>query len=252
MFITYKSKNIAYVSSGQGDAVIFIHGDGQNNTAGKRLLAMFTKNKTIAYDRSGHGNSQEFSSTLNDECAILKRLCKKEGVTSPLLIAHSSGAAIALQFARRNAVRSLVLLDPLFVDPHKIFWYLPLRLLEKAYFKKAQKLFVKKEFVDFSACASEGEIKEAVLKHTPTAVLEQDIRMLGGFDSGPYLTKLTMPVFVLCSTKGMLSLASHAKKCVRELPNGKIIYLGCAHNEIVMSQETIDILQRSRSFLRTS
>ncbi|MFM8277008.1 MAG: alpha/beta fold hydrolase [Cyanobium sp.] len=64
----------------------------------------------LADDLAGHGQSSRYSrSSIGRHCRDLGRLLEHRGITRPLLVAHSSGVPIALEWARRQAVRGLVL-----------------------------------------------------------------------------------------------------------------------------------------------
>jgi len=139
--IPFNKSEVHYsIQKSSEKGVVFYHGDGQNHTAGNSILELFPDQYTkVSIDRPGHGKSPFLTGrTIEKECEILETIVGKEGIKDPVVIGHSSGAVIAASFAMRNKLQALILLNPFFMNPRKLFWYLPASLLEKMYLNQAK------------------------------------------------------------------------------------------------------------------
>jgi pimeloyl-ACP methyl ester carboxylesterase len=82
-------------------SLIFIHGSGGDHTAWLNQYAQLkNKYKLVAVDLPGHGRSEGSGEKhIKDYCVWIKNLLEVLELNDPILIGHSLGAAIALQFA---------------------------------------------------------------------------------------------------------------------------------------------------------
>ncbi|KEF40777.1 MAG: alpha/beta hydrolase [Cyanobium sp. CACIAM 14] len=119
---------------GRAPSLVFLHGALGNrfNWRPQIEFGMAQGWECLAYDQAGHGQSTAYPRySIGRHCRDLGRLLLRFGITTPLLVAHSYGVPIALEWARRRAVRGLVLaaggthdLDP--------WWEKPLMRLMRA------------------------------------------------------------------------------------------------------------------------
>jgi len=105
-YLDIESVKIACLIS-EGDSgvhkrsLIFIHGSGGDHSAWLNQYAQL-KNKynIVAVDLPGHGRSEGSGEKhIKDYCVWIKNLLEVLELNEPILIGHSLGAAIALQFA---------------------------------------------------------------------------------------------------------------------------------------------------------
>lgn len=85
-------------------SLVFIHGSGGDHTAWLNQYAQLREtNKTYnmaMLDLPGHGRSEgSGESHVKDYCVWINKLLDVLGLSEPILVGHSLGAAIALQFA---------------------------------------------------------------------------------------------------------------------------------------------------------
>jgi pimeloyl-ACP methyl ester carboxylesterase len=245
----FENKHIFYTRNGTSShAIIYIHGDGQNHTSGTELLKQFPKHTHLALDRPGHGESQELPHrTLDQEAAIVEKIIEHEKITQLTIIAHSSGTAVALTYALAHPVHALVLLDPFFLDPKKVFWYLPIRWLEKGYIKKVTGQQRKHTFGNEK---SEAELSIVVLANNSPATLKRNLDSYEAYDVRGNLHRLACPVLIVCSTKGMFSFRKHIAKESKRIRHVRIVPLKTTHNLHLLHKETLaSILKANHSFL---
>ena len=228
-------------------AVIFLHGDGHNHTIGADILKQFPEHAQLSYDRPGHGKSEEIENrTLEKEADVLHSIIQQEKLDNVTLIGHSGGGAVALTYAKKYPTNSVVLINSFFLSPRKIFWFLPIKLLEKGYLKKANG--AQSEHV-FGNEKDEKEVHAAVYKHNTRATLATNLAMYPEFDVRK--AKLSCPVLSICSQGGLLSFYSHAKKVSKQFPNAKAVGIKGTHTlHLFNKQELHTTLQQNKEFLR--
>ena len=96
----------------KGRPVLLLHGWGQNCEM-MAFIGEFLKSHFIVYnfDLPGFGQSSDPPETwgTEDYCLFLRRFCEEEGIEDPIIIGHSFGCRIALQYAYRYPVHKMVL-----------------------------------------------------------------------------------------------------------------------------------------------
>ena len=106
-FLDYGKKN--------GDALVFLHGWGQNIEMMQMLGEPFKQDyRIIIIDFPGFGKSEEPKKVMNvsDYTNVVETLLKKLKIENPILIGHSFGGRVSVKFASRNKVKKLILLSP--------------------------------------------------------------------------------------------------------------------------------------------
>ncbi len=112
MHIKIKDININYIQYGNGKDIIFLHGWGQNiemmKPLGDRLSSNF---KITILDLPGFGESNEppFPWSLDDYKEMLELFVKELKIEKPIVIGHSFGGRLAINFSSNNNIEKLVL-----------------------------------------------------------------------------------------------------------------------------------------------
>ena len=128
--------NIHYVTGGQGEPLVLIHGFGQNWYMWNRLLPELSKHFTIiAPDLRGVGESGKPSSGYDKKTMAtdIHELVKKLGFTEVKVAGHDIGLMVAYAYAAQfgSEVKKLALMDALLpgVEPvwselnGKLWWF---------------------------------------------------------------------------------------------------------------------------------
>lgn len=107
-----------WISAGEGDPVLLIHGDLENGRAawGALMRRGFPGYRLVAIDRRGNGGSPAARGTLTiaREARDLFAAIDGLGIVDAHLVGHSSGAVVAMEAARQvpERARSLHLIEP--------------------------------------------------------------------------------------------------------------------------------------------
>jgi pimeloyl-ACP methyl ester carboxylesterase len=94
---------LAYDDAGSGyPPLVFVHGAASNRRCWHQQVPRFTSaHRVVAVDLRGHGESDASSEgyTLRLFAEDLASTCTQMGIDSPVVIGHSLGGLVALDFA---------------------------------------------------------------------------------------------------------------------------------------------------------
>lgn len=117
-----KDLDINYIQYGKGHDIVLLHGWGQNikmmDPLGKNLSDNF---RITILDLPGFGSSEipKFAYTINDYTELLHDFLESLNITNPILIGHSFGGRVAINFASLYDVSKLVLFGSPFIVREK-------------------------------------------------------------------------------------------------------------------------------------
>ena len=193
-----------YLEQGQGQPLILLHGNGEDNSYFVHQIDHFSKEyRVIAIDTRGHGKSLrgEKPFTIKQFAEDLHDFMDEKGIAKAILLGFSDGGNIALTFALKHPERieKLILnganlfpngVNPLYQWPIEIGYR-----IAKLFSKKSEKA-------------------------------KQNTEMLGLMVNEPHidpkeLARLTMPVLVVAGTKDMIK-ESHTRLIYKSLPDAQL------------------------------
>lgn len=105
-FIQFRGSTVSYQIFGEGEAIMFLHGFGEDGNIWINQINYFSRNfRLIIPDIPGSGYSpiMPFNSstlTLADYAAAMYAILQAENITQISLVGHSMGGYIALEMAR--------------------------------------------------------------------------------------------------------------------------------------------------------
>lgn len=116
--VTVQNLRVHYIESGTGRTVVLIHGNAGNVEDFEGAMQLLSREyRVIAIDRPGHGSSDrptEKEATVEYQAELLHLTLSQLGISQPILVGHSWGAALALAYALKypDDVSAMVLLAP--------------------------------------------------------------------------------------------------------------------------------------------
>lgn len=124
--ITINGVELNYRRGGNGTPMILMHGWGSEHST----LSLFERvgrehHEVFNLDLPGFGKSQEPPTPweIEDYTQMLEEFVKALGLESPIVLGHSFGGRIAIQYASRNPVERLVLVDAAGIKPRRSLKY---------------------------------------------------------------------------------------------------------------------------------
>lgn len=116
MEIRYKNTGIYFTDTGKGNAIVLLHGFLENLTMWHSIVPhLAKKNRVICIDLLGHGNTENYGyvNTMEDQALAVKAVLDFLRLRRYILIGHSMGGYIALEFASLFAenVKGLCLMN---------------------------------------------------------------------------------------------------------------------------------------------
>ena len=119
---------IVYEESGnpKGEPIILIHGWGCNHTTVRSIASCLADGmRIINVDLPGHGKSEEPETVwgTGDYGEVIGKLIKYLDIRKPSLIGHSFGGRTSIDYASRNDIHKLVLVDSAGIKPKRSFSY---------------------------------------------------------------------------------------------------------------------------------
>lgn len=115
-----------YDQSGDGPAMIIMHGWGCSNATVKSIAAIAAEQHTVYnLDLPGFGASSEPKDIwgVEDYVTMLEEFVAKLGINSPILLGHSFGGRVGILYSSRNQVSKLILVDAAGVKPRRSLKY---------------------------------------------------------------------------------------------------------------------------------
>lgn len=193
-----------YIEKGQGQPLILLHGNGEDNSYFVHQIDHFSKDyRVIAIDTRGHGQSPRGDKpfTIKQFAEDLHDFMNEQSITKANILGFSDGGNIALGFALKHPerVEKLILNGAnLFPSGVKPLYQWPIEIgyrITKQFAKKDEKA-------------------------------QKNAEMLGLMVNEPHiepseLAKLTMPVLVIAGTKDMIK-ESHTKLIYKSLQNAQL------------------------------
>jgi len=103
-YLEFDSKRVYYESTGQGPAVVFLHGFLENSEMWRPWIPVFSqKYRVVTIDLCGHGKSDTFLSppAVGNMAESVRAVLKSLGLSRFILIGHSMGGYVSLELLSR-------------------------------------------------------------------------------------------------------------------------------------------------------
>lgn len=226
-------KKINYEVTGEGKPIVLLHGwlaSLETMAPLARHLEKFFKVYSI--DIIGFGKSELPDSPLHtdDFGNFLKDLLDKLGIENPILIGHSNGGRMIINFAGRNLskINKIVLIDSAGIVPkRKPKYYIKMYTFKalKNIFKilpKIEMVYNIKDRVLSKFGSSDYKNSPDVLKKTMSNIVNEDLKYL--------MPNIKAPTLIIWGNKDTATPIEDGKTMEKLIPgSGLVIYEGAGH-----------------------
>jgi len=213
--------------------LIFLHGcPGQISNWKYQLEYFCGAYHCIVYDQRGYGESEKPRSvTFEDYIEDLATILDERGISNPVLIGHSFGAAVAQLYARDNEVKGLVLIgslirwkrglmDILIDKLPPLLWKrllftmnpLTIRLYRKMFFSPETPDEVFQEFVKDNA---------DYISTLPPHVLRYE-KYFSKYDASEWLNKIKTPTLIIVGEDDTITPPEHSIEIHKKIENSRL------------------------------
>lgn len=222
-----------YIVKGNGEPLIFLHGNGEDVTYFSHQIAFFQKSyRVIAIDTRGHGKSPRGDEpfTISQFADDLYDFMREHDIRRADMLGFSDGANIALLFTIRHPERvNRLILNSANLNPRGLKTSIYFSLM-KAYRE------AKKASEDDEAAYKEMEFLKLMLKEPNITARE--------------LREVRVPTLVIAGENDMIK-KSHSKKIYKQLPAAKLVFIPGNHfianeNFDVFNMEVAKFLEENR------
>lgn len=124
--ITYSQLRLHYTVKGAGQPLFLLHGWGCSTKIWESIEPFFEERfRVINVDFAGFGASDEPQQVWGTEqyARSLEAIAEAEGVQNPILIGHSFGGRVSIQYASSNKCCKIVLVDAAGITPKRSLSY---------------------------------------------------------------------------------------------------------------------------------
>lgn len=223
MIKNIKNTNINYIDYGEGEnTIVLLHGWGQNIEMMKPIGDKLSKeNRIVIVDLPGFGKSSEPDTiwTIYDYAECINKLLTEINVDNPILIGHSFGGKISLEYASKYKTQKLVLFGSPF---KKMILKLSTKTKILKFLKKVPVLnklegFAKKHIGSTDYKNASETMRKILVEHVNLDITE-DVK------------KIKCPTLIIWGTLDKevpLSDAYELEKLIRD--SAVIPYEGCSH-----------------------
>ncbi len=100
--ILYKNTNISFTDSGEGTAVVLLHGFLENKKMWTEYVDLFSKkNRVITIDLLGHGESDSlgYVHEMEENANVVNHVLEHLKIEKAIILGHSMGGYVGLAFA---------------------------------------------------------------------------------------------------------------------------------------------------------
>ncbi len=186
--------NVNYQQTGKGKDIVCLHGWGQNIAMMEKISSHFESNyRVTVLDFPGFGMSDNPTKAwdLEDYTHFFASFLKELKIEDPIIIGHSFGCRVAINYAAQFAVDSMVLTGAAGLRPKRdLAWYI------RTYTYKTLKVLVKLPVLNrfeeqFKSYFGSEDYKQSsgVMRETFVKIVNSDVRDV--------LSSVTVPVLLV-------------------------------------------------------
>ena len=228
--IDIQGVRLAYWVEGEGRPVVLMHG-WLNTHADVQMIADALKEHFRVYnlDLPGFGESTEPTSVwgIEEHERLLEEFVNTQLDQAPILIGHSHGGRIAIQYAANHDVRKLVLIDAAGVKPkHGLSYTI------KVAIAKIAKTIVPLVFGKTRGQQWLQNHRRGSADYRNSSPLMREImKRLVNTDLTPIMPRINCPTLLIWGEADTATPISQARTIEQLIPNaGLVSFPGCGHH----------------------
>ena len=213
--------------------IVFIHGDLQNHTVFNEARKFFEAkgHRVFLFDLPGHGEEKEI-------VEIMKFLNNKITCTLPIIVAHSSGAMMALKYLEETGNASaLILISPLLISPLRILGN-DVESIKKYYRDVSRSKFLRQELIDYS-CKGEADLREIGFASTSFDGLENNFDFCSRVNLDFNFNVPTL--FIAPEMDDVISFELY-REMARKITNIRFEKIRSGHNPLITNPLEVNLL----------
>ncbi len=258
--INVNGVNLYYEISGQGPALVLLHGWTENHKFWKFQTPTFSREyNVIAIDLRGHGESDKPKTgySIQTFADDLHHLLNTFETNRAIIVGHSMGGMTALVFCLKypEKVKALILVNTTSVGVHEAGLISPketLQMIRTSGFENIVEHFFAQTF--FAPGTSEDLIswaKSEVLK-TPQYVVEEALKAIMEHDVTARLSEITVPTLIIHGTQDFAISVKMAEMMNEKILNSNLqIIEGVGHHTMLEKPDefgnaVLDFLRKSQ------
>ncbi len=212
----------------QKQPIIFLHGWGQTHQTFKYLYKQLESDYYIyTLDLAGFGDSEEPKGIwgVKEYADMLKKLVEHAKLKNPIIIAHSFGGRVAIQYASEtDDLKKLILISSAGIKPkRKILYYY--KIYKYKITKKILKALKKNNALNkYQKKSGSNDYKNATpkMKQVLVKTVNQDLTKI--------LHKIKVPTLLMWGEKDTATPLRQAKILEKKIPNaGLVTFENCGH-----------------------
>ena len=199
---------VNYTDVGSGEAVVLLHGWGQNIQMMEPIGNNLINKRVVIIDLPGHGKSEEPKEawTVYDYASCIHTLLTNLKIDEPILIGHSFGGKISLVYASKYKTKKVIGL----ACPFK-------KQIVKLSFKTKALKFAKKH-IGSTDYKNASEMMRKIMVLTVNTDITEDVK------------KIKCPTLLIWGTNDLqvsIDDAYELEKLIKDC--GVVVYDGCTH-----------------------
>lgn len=233
MEIQVNGKKINYEVRGQGKTIVLLHGWLASLETMAPLARHLEKHfKVYSIDIIGFGKSELPDKPLNtnDFGDFLKELLEKLEIENPILIGHSNGGRMIINFAGRNLgkINKIVLIDSAGIVPKRKPKYY-IRMYTFKVLKNIFKILPKTEMVNNLKDRILGKFGSSDYKNSPD-VLKKTMSIILNEDQKYLMPNIKAPTLLIWGDEDTATPIEDGKTMEKLIPgSGLVTYEGAGH-----------------------
>lgn len=247
MIYNYRCQRVYVDVSGEGDALLLLHGWGCDHTVYRRCVEyLSTQYRVYNFDLPGFGDSDEPTQVWGtaDYVDMIHQFVVDQNISSPSLMGHSFGGRVSILYASRHEVRRIILIDSAGIVPKRSVEYY-FKVYSYKFFKRLCYLLLSKDRADKlienrrkGSGSADYNNASPMMRMVMSKVVNEDLKSVM-----PKVTASTLLFWGDLDTATPLSDA----KCMEQLipDSGLVVAQGCGHFSFAERSTLFDSVVKS-------